>query len=183
MNFGEKDNKIDSFYSKYRNNTTPSQQTKANHINLTMSYAKIAKVTFNPNDYLIPRGAKWGEVNEDSHEEILAAITARKGRKPVIPEPEQEVFEHICNNCYTGANTVRSATAYGKVCIPCWETLTNDGTFEPVMPPAQCAGCVFRVHTNPPEHFTIKDKPYCCTTCRTSQGKYHGGKCQKEVYA
>ena len=174
--------KIDSFWSNYRNTTQSQTNRSTQTLKLTMSYAKIAQLTFNPSDFIIPRGAKWGEV-DDTKEEIAAAIEARKARPVRTPEPEQEVFEHICNNCYTGANTVRSATAYGKVCIPCWETLTCNGTFEPKMPPAQCAGCDFRVHTNPPEHFTIKDKPYCCTNCRTSQGKYHGGKCQKEVYA
>lgn len=38
--------------------------------------------------------------------------------------------------------------------------------------------CCFLIHNNPPQHFARKDMKYCCSLCRISNGKRHGGHCQ-----
>ena len=40
--------------------------------------------------------------------------------------------------------------------------------------------CSYRAHSKPPKHFTEKDRRFCCSKCRLSGGKYHGGHCQKK---
>lgn len=40
--------------------------------------------------------------------------------------------------------------------------------------------CSYRAHSKPPKHFQKKDQRFCCSKCRISGGKYHGGHCQKK---
>ena len=49
-------------------------------------------------------------------------------------------------------------------------------------PPVKCksAGCECIKHPNPPPHFSIDDETYCCSLCRISKGRKHGGLCQGE---
>ena len=46
-------------------------------------------------------------------------------------------------------------------------------------PPLKCLCCNHGIHTDPPDHFTEEDRKYCCSICRLSKGRSHGGKCQK----
>lgn len=50
-------------------------------------------------------------------------------------------------------------------------------------PPAKCKteGCeCIRFTRNFPPHFSVEDESYCCSVCRTSKGRKHGGVCQGE---
>ena len=47
--------------------------------------------------------------------------------------------------------------------------------------PGDCMSprCTFKIHSCPPAHFTEQDRSYCCSLCRMSSAKQHGGKCEK----
>lgn len=47
----------------------------------------------------------------------------------------------------------------------------------------ECASksCYFLCHRNPPPHFSIDDRKFCCSLCRLSVGKEHGGHCGKKI--
>ena len=44
-----------------------------------------------------------------------------------------------------------------------------------------CTRCKYRIHTNPPAHFTKADENFCCSLCRMTNGARHGGHCQKDM--
>lgn len=45
-----------------------------------------------------------------------------------------------------------------------------------------CKKCNFKRHMNPPKHFSDLDKGFCCSLCRMTNGKKHGGHCQKKTF-
>ena len=42
-----------------------------------------------------------------------------------------------------------------------------------------CLLCNFKVHPNPPAHFTEEDKKHCCAYCKVTSGKRHGEHCKR----
>jgi hypothetical protein len=44
-----------------------------------------------------------------------------------------------------------------------------------------CGNCPFFIHRDPPAHFAAADEAFCCSMCRISKGRQHGGHCQKVV--
>ena len=44
-----------------------------------------------------------------------------------------------------------------------------------------CERCNFQRHSNPPNHFSDQDKAFCCSLCRITNGKKHGGHCQRAM--
>ena len=46
-----------------------------------------------------------------------------------------------------------------------------------------CVGCKkFKVHPNPPPHFTPEDMAHCCAYCRVTNGTRHGEHCSRDKY-
>jgi len=44
-----------------------------------------------------------------------------------------------------------------------------------------CVGCKkFKIHANPPAHFTPEDKAHCCAYCRVTGGQRHGEHCARQ---
>mmetsp|Transcript_19853 Transcript_19853/g.39343 ORF Transcript_19853/g.39343 Transcript_19853/m.39343 type:complete len:438 (+) Transcript_19853:100-1413(+) len=44
--------------------------------------------------------------------------------------------------------------------------------------PCCTEACGFSAHRDPPAHFSDEDRAYCCSLCRISSGKKHGGHCE-----
>ena len=42
-----------------------------------------------------------------------------------------------------------------------------------------CLFCDFKIHSNPPPHFTPQQRKHCCGWCETSLGRGHGQHCQR----
>ena len=46
-----------------------------------------------------------------------------------------------------------------------------------------CVGCKkFKVHPNPPPHFTPEDMKHCCAYCRITHGQRHGEHCARDKF-
>ncbi len=61
---------------------------------------------------------------------------------------------------------------------------TSDDEVILLRPMIKCKNkhCCYRIHPNPPRFFTNKDKKYCCSLCRISNGHNHGGHCKCEPF-
>jgi len=44
-----------------------------------------------------------------------------------------------------------------------------------------CKKCGFDKHQAPPPHFSTLDRAYCCSLCRMTSGKEHGGHCERRA--
>lgn len=113
---------------------------------------------------LLAKGARWGDVEEMDLEDILIDLQKRyveikqakakrlvKQFQPVQVQPKPAVP-------YVRPHFKRDFSKSYKTCIGCKK---------------------FTRHSNPPSHFTEIDKSHCCAYCHVTNGKKHGGSCEK----
>tara|TARA_B100000424_G_scaffold269394_1_gene266248 strand:+ start:5814 stop:6182 length:369 start_codon:yes stop_codon:yes gene_type:complete len=62
------------------------------------------------------------------------------------------------------------------------KTIIHRIKIKKTLPNCCSGGCSFRAHSNPPKHFSQADRAFCCSKCRISGGKHHGGHCEKKPY-
>jgi hypothetical protein len=101
---------------------------------------------------LTAKGARWGDLEVLDEEDILKNI------KKVVFE-----FEYVTIDL--------SFTEKPKV--------IKVKPVEKVPELAKCLLCKFKVHPNPPAHFTEEDKKHCCAFCKQTNGKRHGEHCKR----
>jgi hypothetical protein len=61
-------------------------------------------------------------------------------------------------------------------------SIEDDERPPPIWRPSEhgyCLFCDYKVHSNPPEHFTDTQRKHCCGWCATSLGRGHGEHCQR----
>lgn len=103
---------------------------------------------------LTAKGARWGDLEVLDEEDILKNI------KKVVFE-----FEYVTIDL--------SFTEKPKVV----KVEKPKAIKKPEL--AKCLLCKFKVHPNPPAHFTEEDKKHCCAFCKQTNGKRHGEHCKR----
>jgi len=100
----------------------------------------------------------------------------------IIKEKDRIYIEGI----QAAAKALTTKSAVKEILEPIWETQKKKKVkpaLKQILPdrtPKCCVGCKkFRIHPNPPPHFTVEDMAHCCAYCRITNGKRHGEHCPR----
>ena len=156
---------------------------------------------------LINMGASWGGLAEFSCEELMEDLVKKPVKPkqfkpklakqtPVKPKPVKPVKTPAQNWRETHSrfsmgdltftqgeqdfmNLMWEATAPANILEP----IVDDDVSPQIWRPQEhgyCLNCNFKIHPNPPPHFTEEQRKFCCGWCSTSLGRGHGGHCMGE---
>ena len=119
--------------------------------------------------YLLSRGARWGDIECLEEEDILLDLEKRRVEIEMAKENRRLYLEKVKARPKPvpkpPAPAPPRAPPRPRAPRPCLR---------------KCIGCKkFTIHSNPPPHFTDKDKNYCCAYCNITDGKKHGGSCER----
>ena len=159
---------------------------------------------------LINMGASWGDLAVFSCEELMQEPQKPKVIKPKVIKPKvirpkainpttfkpKQIKTPAQDWCESHSrfsmgvltitqgeqdfmNLMWEATAPDNILEP----ITDDDVSPQIWRPQEhgyCLNCNFKIHPNPPAHFTKEQRNYCCGWCSTSLGRGHGGHCMGE---
>jgi hypothetical protein len=135
----------------------------------------VKATTWDENDksqwILLSKGAGWGDLHVFTCEEIAhdlptTAKTLRDWTKPKTKKAILIPFVKIWLAEDCPANII--------------DSIEDDERPPPIWRPEEhgyCLLCNFKVHPNPPPHFTPEMRKHCCGYCLTTKGRAHGGHC------
>ena len=126
--------------------------------------------------YFLARGARWGDLVVYDVEE-MHEILSKPSRKEAPTLVEVVVTVRPARPALPCTYPQRTASR----CTYEPQRTASRCTYEPqrIITGVRCKGCSYSRHTSPPDDFSGDQLNYCCAICQLSNGKKHGGRCQR----
>ena len=110
---------------------------------------------------LCARGVTWGEFAVNTLEELLEMDI-----KPVVKNVKVKRVEKV-------KKVSKLVATLAKLSKPKRVKDVKD------VKEVKCLCCDYKVHPNPPNHFTAEQRNHCCGWCQMTNGREHGGHCMR----